>query len=220
MSRFWTLHSSFRLNVFVAGIALLITGVGVYANAIFNNSHIEQALSLQENARIKIRAQDGDANAALQVGMNYISGGKRTNFKEAAKWLELAARRDNTDAQYYLGMSLLTGQGVIQDYRAGFFWVDKAAHKGHPEAQLSLGKMYRRGTGVEVDRALAYMWFNLAAAQGIPDAAKNRDSIADHLSLEEILAMQEEAHRIDDMSDASKPTQHTLLTNPNKISIE
>jgi TPR repeat protein len=220
MSRFWKLQSSFWLNVFVAGTALLLTGLAVYANAVFSGAPVEQTLRLQEYDKAKIRAQDGDANAALQVGMHYISNGTHTNFKEAAKWLERAAKLNNTDAQYYLGMSFLNGQGVIQDYSAGFFWVDKAARKGHPEAQLSLGKMYRRGTGVEVDRAQAYLWFNLAAAQGIPEAAKNRDSIANHLSLEEILAMQDEAHRINGMSEDAKPTTRTILTNPDKISLE
>lgn len=213
MSRFWKLHSTFRLNVFIASIVLLVAVLGICTKSLFATKPTEQTLSLVENDKAKRRAQEGDSDAALQVGMNYINNGSITKRKEAAKWLEQSAKKNNTDAQYYYGLSLLGGQGVIQDYKAGFFWIDKAARRGHPEAQYSLGKMYRKGTGVEIDRGRAYLWFNLAAAQGIQDAARNRDSIANHLSLEEVLAMQEEAYRIGGIADdATKFSDSTLET--------
>lgn len=220
MSRFWKLHSSFRLNVCIAGVVLLLGAVGVYVNTLLSHPPvIEQALKVQEDDKIKRRAQEGDADAALQVGMHYIGSGSDKNYKEASKWLEQAARKDNTEAQYYYGLSLLAGRGIIQDYKAGFFWVERAAHKGHPEAQYSLGKMYRRGTGVEIDRARAYLWFNLAAAHGIQDAARNRDSVANHLSLEEVIAMQEEAYRIGS-GDSTKLSENTLISTPNTMTLK
>jgi TPR repeat protein len=220
MSRFWKLHSSFRLNIFIAAIVLLVSVLGFYANALFQKSPAEQLVSTtQEDNKIKIRAQEGDADAALQVGMGYIGSNSHKNYKEAAKWLEQSARKNNTEAQYYYGLSLLGGRGVIQDYKAGFFWIDKAARKGHPEAQFSLGKMYRRGTGVEIDRARAYLWFNLAAAQGIQDAARNRDSVANHMALAEIIAMQEEAYRIG-VSDNTKLSENSIVNTPNNIGLQ
>lgn len=220
MSRFWKLHSSFRLNVFLAAIVLLVTILGFYANTLFQQAPVEQLADLTEDHKTKRRAQEGDADAALQVGMSFIGSGINKNYKEAAKWLEQAARKNNTEAQYYYGLSLLGGRGVIQDYKAGFFWIEKAARKGHPEAQYSLGKMYRRGTGVEIDRARAYLWFNLAAAQGVQDAARNRDSVANHLALPEVIAMQEEAYRIISVGDTAKLTENSIAANPHDMALQ
>ncbi|WP_394754608.1 hypothetical protein [Crenothrix sp.] len=219
MSRFWKLHSSFRLNVFIATIILLVSVLGFYATAAFQKSPTEQLADTTEDHKIKQRAQEGDADAALQVGMSFIGNSAHKNYKEAVKWLAQSARNNNTDAQYYYGLSLLGGRGVIQDYKAGFFWIEKAARKGHPEAQFSLGKMYRRGTGVEIDRARAYLWFNLAAAQGIEDAARNRDSIANHLALPEVIAMQEEAYRID-IYDNANLTENSITVSPASMALQ
>ncbi|MEW6590355.1 MAG: tetratricopeptide repeat protein [Pseudomonadota bacterium] len=143
------------------------------------------------------RAEAGDAEAQLQLGMRYAAGdGVVQNDKEAAKWLERAARQGLADAQYEYGLMLLQGRGVVQDYRAAFEWIEKPARRGHAKAQYSLGELYRYGTGTAIDKARAYLWFNLAAAQGVEAAAKARDSIVWQLKPEQLAAMQEEARRI------------------------
>lgn len=129
--------------------------------------------------------------------MRYAAGdGVVQNDKEAAKWLERAARQGLADAQYEYGLMLLQGRGVVQDYRAAFEWIEKPARRGHAKAQYSLGELYRYGTGTAIDKARAYLWFNLAAAQGVEAAAKARDSIVWQLKPEQLAAMQEEARRI------------------------
>jgi hypothetical protein len=144
-----------------------------------------------------IRAEQGDAEAQLQLGMRYAGGdGVIQNDKEAAKWFALAAKQGLAEAQYQYGLALLHGRGVVQDYRSAFNWIEKPAQRGYARAQYSLGELYRYGTGTAVDKARAYLWFNLAAAQGVEAAAKERDSLVWQLKPEQIAAMQEEAQRI------------------------
>lgn len=143
------------------------------------------------------RAEAGEAEAQLQLGLRYATGdGLVQNDKEAAKWFERAARQGLAEAQYEYGLALLNGRGVVQDYRAAFEWIEKPALRGHAKAQYSLGELYRYGTGTVIDKARAYLWFNLAAAQGVDTAAKARDSLVWQLKPEQLAAMQEEARRI------------------------
>lgn len=143
------------------------------------------------------RAEKGDAEAQLQLGMRYAEGdGVIQNDKEAARWFALAAQQGLPEAQYRYGLALLKGRGVVQDYRAAFIWIEKPAKRGYAKAQYSLGELYRYGTGTAIDKARAYLWFNLAAAQGIEAAAKARDSLVWQLKPEQITAMQEEARRM------------------------
>jgi hypothetical protein len=69
----------------------------------------------------------------------------------------------------------------------------KAAAQGSAAAQNNLGAMYAEGRGVPQDKVLAYALFNLSAA-GDPskdnNAPRNRESIAQGMSREAILAGQ------------------------------
>lgn len=156
------------------------------------------------------RAERGDAEAQLHMGMRHATGdGVVQNDKEAVKWFALAAKQGLTEAQYQYGLVLLRGRGVVQDYKSGFSWIEKSAKGGHAKAQYSLGELYRYGTGTAIDKSRAYLWFNLAAAQGIDAAAKARDSLVWQLKPEQLAAMQEEARRISHSaaSPASTPEQ-------------
>lgn len=149
------------------------------------------------------RAEQGDAEAQLQMGMRYAEGeGVIQDDKKAVRWFEMAAKQGLPEGQYQYGLALLQGRGVVQDYKAAFSWIEKPAQRGYARAQYSLGELYRYGTGTAIDKARAYLWFNLAAAQGVEAAAKARDSLVWQLKPEQIAAMQEEARR---MSLAASP---------------
>ena len=152
------------------------------------------------------RAEKGDAEAQLQLGMRYAAGdGVIQNDKEAAKWFERAAKQGLAEAQYQYGLVLLQGRGVVQDYKAAFHWIEKPAQRGYAKAQYSLGELYRYGTGTAVDKARAYLWFNLSAAQGVEAAAQARDSLVWQLKPEQIAAMQEEARQMSRTTSSSVP---------------
>ena len=196
--RFWVFNPLKPLLLMAAVIAL----VGVTAWLALdpdNAAPAAQAPSSLPHAR----AEQGDAESQLQLGMRYAAGdGVIQNDKEAARWFELAAKQGLAEAQYQYGLALLQGRGVVQDYKAAFSWIEKPAKRGYAKAQYSLGELYRYGTGTAIDKARAYLWFNLAAAQGVDAAAKARDSLVWQLKPEQIAAMQKEARR---MSHATAP---------------
>jgi TPR repeat protein len=57
-------------------------------------------------------------------------------------------------------------------------------------AQYNIGSMYASGRGVPQDYVAAHMWFSLSAAQDDDDAAKNRDIIAQRMTLAQIAEAQ------------------------------
>ena len=191
--RFWTFNPVKPLLLLASVVGL----IGLTAWLALDQHHDALPAAPVAAAVPHTRAEAGDPEAQLQLGMRYAAGdGVVQNDKEAAKWLERAARKGLADAQYEYGLMLLQGRGVVQDYRAAFEWIEKPARRGHAKAQYSLGELYRYGTGTAIDKARAYLWFNLAAAQGVEAAAKARDSIVWQLKPEQLAAMQEEARRI------------------------
>ncbi|MFP5409904.1 MAG: tetratricopeptide repeat protein [Gammaproteobacteria bacterium] len=190
--RFWALNP-LRPALLLIGVAALVGATAWFAVDRNGSLPAAQAPAVVPH----MRAEAGDADAQLQLGMRYATGdGLVQNDKEAAKWFERAARQGLAEAQYEYGLALLNGRGVVQDYRAAFGWIEKPALRGHAKAQYSLGELYRYGTGTAIDKARAYLWFNLAAAQGVDTAAKARDSLVWQLKPDQLAAMQEEARRI------------------------
>ena len=76
-------------------------------------------------------------------------------------------------AQFFLGDSYLSGEGVVQDYAEAVKWYRLAAAQGDASAQYNLGTMYGKGQGVLQDYAEAVKWYRLAAAQGNASAQSN-----------------------------------------------
>lgn len=84
-----------------------------------------------------------------------------------------AASQGNAEAQLFLGLMYLMGQGVPQDNRKALLWMQKSAAQGNAMAQLSLGGIYRAGKVVTQDFAQAMDWWEKAAAQGNAEAQYN-----------------------------------------------
>lgn len=190
--RFWRLNPAKPL-LFTLLVALL-GGVAVWRSLPSERPAVQ---SLARLDTLKQRAQGGDADAQVKMGMRYQLGdGVDASPTEAAQWFLRAARKGNLEAQFLYGLALLEGRGVVQDYNAAFRWIDEAARRGHARAQVALADMYRFGSGVKADNARAYLWYNLAAAQGDENAARSRDNVASRLTPEELTAMQNEARRI------------------------
>ena len=109
-----------------------------------------------------------DARAARNKG----------DYATALRLWRPLADQGHADAQNYLGLMYLDGEGVPEDYAAAVSWFRKAAEQGHAIAQTNLGDMYATGRGVAQAYVQAHMWFNLAAAQGDADAIKYRKAAA------------------------------------------
>lgn len=80
---------------------------------------------------IKQRAEQGDVDAQLHLGMKYELGiGVRQDYAEAAKWTRKAAEQGHAAAQSALGMMYLLGLGVRQDYAEAKEWYGKSCDNG------------------------------------------------------------------------------------------
>ncbi len=120
--------------------------------------------------KIKIKAEQGDAQAQFRLGICYELGrGVPKDEAEAVKWCRKAADQGHAPAQCSLGWHYNFGRGLPQDYAEAVKWVRKAADQGYGRAQWSLGLSYTLGHGVPKDEAEAVKWYRKAADQGNAD---------------------------------------------------
>ena len=124
-----------------------------------------------EAAGYRLKAKDGDVEAARELGLLYLSGkGVPQDFKEALRWLGMAGDHGDGSAASALGNMYYQGQGVAQDFTQAFGWYQKAALKGNVGAEMVLGGMYFKGQGVAKDYGQAFSWYQKAADQGVSSA--------------------------------------------------
>jgi len=82
-------------------------------------------------------------------------------FKEQ---LALAEKNDS-HAQYEVGIMYLRGRGVTVDQGEAAGWLRKSAEQGYDKAQYKLGMLYFRGKGVRKDYDRAHAWLEKSALQ-------------------------------------------------------
>jgi TPR repeat protein len=133
--------------------------------------------------KVKAKAEAGDANSELELGLRYFNGeGVTKNKVEAVKWYLKAAEQNNHFAQYNLGNLYYNGDGVVKDYAEAVKWYRKAAEQNDVRAQSDLGLCYYFGNGVVKDEVEAYKWWLLAAGQGEERAKHNMVAIENKLT--------------------------------------
>jgi TPR repeat protein len=111
---------------------------------------------------------------------------------------ERAAAGD-PEAQFTLGKNYEAGRsGLKKDYAEAANWYRKSAEQGNIYAQASLGILYHAGKGLPHDDVQAEMWFTISADHAPPNdrdtIAEMRDSVAAHLSPEQIAQARRLAH--------------------------
>jgi TPR repeat protein len=78
--------------------------------------------------QIRIKAEQGDAEAQNNLGMMYANGkGVAQDDKQAAVWFRKAAEQGYAEAQLILGLMYFNGTGVPQDYAQAYMWTNLAA---------------------------------------------------------------------------------------------
>ncbi len=137
--------------------------------------------------KLRPLAEQGDALAQGLLGFMYAQGqGVPQDDARAVRWYRLAAEQGNAMGQDGLGVMYTAGRGVPQDDARAVRWYRLAAEQGNAMGQRNLGFMYVTGRGVQQDYVQAYLWFNLAAAQGDEGARKDRDILAEQMTLAQI----------------------------------
>jgi hypothetical protein len=95
---------------------------------------------------------------------------ERTN-EDIFSWALKAAKQDDTEGLYELGVFFGTGDVVSQDYKKSREYFDKAHQKGNLDATFQLGVYSMFGFGIEEDIHRALKYFEQAAAKGHAEAA-------------------------------------------------
>jgi len=120
---------------------------------------------------LKARADKGDADAQVQLGLRYLQGnGVEKNPAEAVKWYQKAAQQTNHVALFSLARMYENGQGVARDRAEALKYYRRAADEGYEVAQRILSGMYARGHLVQRDPVEAFKWARRAAGSGDPYA--------------------------------------------------
>jgi TPR repeat protein len=113
-----------------------------------------------------IAAQEGDAEAQYNLGMNCVmESGASPDYEAAYDWFLKAATRGHAEAQNFLGWMFSHAQGVPQDDEEAVKWFRLSAGQNNAPAQNNLGWMLQNGRGCEQDDAEAVTWYRKAAEQ-------------------------------------------------------
>lgn len=104
--------------------------------------------------------------AALICSLVVLDGAAAQTGNVDEKEMRLWADRGDPDAQFELGLRLVTGEGVKKNEQEGVAFIRKAADQNHLRAQHVLGSLYEEGLGVEVDLPKAVEWYRKAANYG------------------------------------------------------
>ena len=105
---------------------LLIATILLLSSGAYGQSEFDEA---------KLLAEQGDAEAQLNLGIRYANGeGVPEDDAEAVKLYRLAAKQGDAEAQNNLGIMYANGDGVPQNNVRGYIWWSVAAAQGEEDA--------------------------------------------------------------------------------------
>jgi len=123
---------------------------------------------------LRAAAMAGDRSAQYEIALRFGEGrGVPRSERQAAHWLELAAKQGLAPAQFRLGGYYEKGIGVKKDLAAARDLYLAAATKGNGKAMHNLAVLYADGVTGRVDYHAAALWFRKAADRGITDSQYN-----------------------------------------------
>ena len=136
----------------------------------------------------EIAARSGLADAQLALGL-LLTGADPAVARDAAasaEWFRLAAKQDDDEAQYFLGLVHELGEGIDASPGLAFEWYRRSASQGHARAMLGLARISAQGEGPMRDLAKAHAWNQLAATQGEEEGRLRARELAGRMSAEEL----------------------------------
>ena len=123
---------------------------------------------------LRAAAVAGEMAAQYEIAVRFGEGrGVPRNERQAASWLELAAKQGLAPAQFRLGGYYEKGIGVKKDLAAARDLYLAAAAKGNAKAMHNLAVLYADGVNGRSDYHTAALWFRKAADRGIADSQYN-----------------------------------------------
>jgi localization factor PodJL len=123
---------------------------------------------------LRAAAMAGDTAAEFEIAVRFAEGHRvPANDRQAAHWLELAAKQGFAPAQFRLGGYYEKGVGVKKDLAAARDLYLAAATKGNGKAMHNLAVLYADGVTGRSDYRVAALWFRRAADRGVTDSQYN-----------------------------------------------
>ncbi|MCR9256393.1 MAG: hypothetical protein NXI16_09890 [Alphaproteobacteria bacterium] len=118
------------------------------------------------------QAEDGKAEVAYFLGLQYERGIRRGGAEQAYRWFEEAARRGHPQAAFRIAADLWPGAGdaTPEDAARARELFAVASGGGLAQAAYNLAVMAERGAGGEVDLEIAEAAYRKAARGGIAPA--------------------------------------------------
>jgi hypothetical protein len=99
-------------------------------------------LSKYEVRTLRLAAEYGDDQAALELGMLYELGrGFPQSCNKAAQWVSKSAQEGNPAAEYNLGLRYRDGDGLAPDTQQAEIWLRKAAAHKNANAKRVLAEL-------------------------------------------------------------------------------
>ncbi len=118
--------------------------------------------------KIRAKADSGDAQSQLALGVLYASGqgGVGKNPALALEYVKAAAESGFAPAQTFLGCAYAEGKIVPRDINAAVRWRELGAKNGTPADKWSLGNAFLYGYLVPKDQIKAVYWITQSANEG------------------------------------------------------
>lgn len=145
------------MRITIASIILIISATAIGAEdtpshfdipeQVLNNITKESRNKLQD---IIAKAQHGDKASQTVMGLIYLNGLSESpsvkDINKAFYWLNLAAKQNYDEAEFYLGQIYHYGyDNTGPNYRIAIYWYEKAAEKGNEQAQINCANIYQFG---------------------------------------------------------------------------
>jgi uncharacterized protein len=180
------------MQIAVVGAAVAATNAD--AQIAYNKGDFATALRIYREL-----AERGDAVSQYALGRMYVRGeGVPKDPDQARYWFSIArdqtaalkaynrgdhatamriyrplAEKNQSLAEYIIGLMYANGQGVAENYGEALKWLKKAGEHGEAKAQFSVGVIYFKGLGVPQNHAEASKWYRRSADQGNATAQYN-----------------------------------------------
>ncbi len=122
-------------------------------------------------AGLSARAERGDRDAQIHLGMRYRDGeGVPRDYEKALEWYRKCADQGDPRGMDNVGFMFLRGLGVPVDFDIAAGYFKASARQNHAQGQFNLGNCYFSGQGVVQNYEQAIAAWQRAAQQGHPHA--------------------------------------------------
>uniref|UniRef100_I3M710 Protein sel-1 homolog 1 n=1 Tax=Ictidomys tridecemlineatus TaxID=43179 RepID=I3M710_ICTTR len=113
------------------------------------------------------RRQMQEAETMYLTGMKILNGSnKKSQKREAYRYLQKAASMNHTKALERVSYALLFGDHITQNIQAAREMFEKLTEEGSPKGQTALGFLYASGLGVNSSQAKALVYYTFGALGG------------------------------------------------------